>query len=197
MLRDLPPPDLSATPIRFSEEGADADDTHAPAVCLALFSSHRWKKVRIRDRFCILNSICSKPSMGNDSKSVNYNNSERALPCIPMRVLRSWESMTLRIKRVQARIRQSGEFRSERLDQVETEIALCELPAVLDLEESDLVDVEAVRFFNACEAEGISVLHCSPYISKWMLRERTQPDVPKSGREERTDPRKRLKLLPR
>ena len=134
MLRDLPPPDLSATPIRFSEEGADADDTHAPAVCLALFSSHRWKKVRIRDRFCTLNSICSKPSMGNDSKSVNYNNSERALPCIPMRVLRSWESMTLRIERVQARIRQSGEFRSEHLDQVKTEIALCELPAVLDLE---------------------------------------------------------------
>ena len=42
----------------------------------------------------------------------------------------------------------------------------------LDLEEVDLVDVESVRFLNAREAEGISVLHCSPYIREWMLRER-------------------------
>ena len=35
----------------------------------------------------------------------------------------------------------------------------------LDLQELDLVDVEGVRFLNACEAEGISVLHCSPFIS--------------------------------
>jgi hypothetical protein len=42
----------------------------------------------------------------------------------------------------------------------------------LDLEEVDLVDVEGVRFLNACEAEGISVLRCSPYIREWMLRER-------------------------
>jgi hypothetical protein len=40
------------------------------------------------------------------------------------------------------------------------------------LEEVDLVDVQAVRFLNACEAEGISVLRCSPYIKEWMLRER-------------------------
>jgi hypothetical protein len=42
----------------------------------------------------------------------------------------------------------------------------------LDLEELDLVDVEGVCFLNACEAEGISVLHCSPYIREWMIRER-------------------------
>jgi hypothetical protein len=40
------------------------------------------------------------------------------------------------------------------------------------LEEVDLVDVEGVRFLNACEAEGISVLRCPPYIREWMLRER-------------------------
>ena len=27
-------------------------------------------------------------------------------------------------------------------------------------------------YLNACEAEGISVLRCSPYIREWMLRER-------------------------
>jgi len=80
--------------------------------------------------------------------------------------------MTLRIERVQARVRLSGEFRSEHLDQVKAEIKLCESPVVLDLEELDLVDVQAVRFLNACEAKGISVLNCSPYIREWMSRER-------------------------
>lgn len=80
--------------------------------------------------------------------------------------------MTLRIERFQARVRLSGEFRSEDLDQVKAEIKLCESPVVLDLDELDLVDVEAVRFLNACEAKGISVLNCSPYISEWMSRER-------------------------
>jgi hypothetical protein len=42
----------------------------------------------------------------------------------------------------------------------------------LDLEEVDLVDVEAVRFLNVCEERGVSVLQCSPYIREWMLRER-------------------------
>src|SRR6201993_1244507 len=89
-----------------------------------------------------------------------------------MRVLRSWESMTLRIERVRARVRLSGHFRSEHVDQVKAEIELCESPAVLDLEELDLVDVEGVRFLNACESAGVSILHCSPYIREWMLQER-------------------------
>jgi hypothetical protein len=85
--------------------------------------------------------------------------------------------LTLRIERVRARIRLSGNFRSEHVDQVKAEIELCESPAVLDLEELDLVDVEGVRFLNACEAKGISVLHCSPYISEWMSRERSRPEA--------------------
>ena len=84
--------------------------------------------------------------------------------------------MTLKIERIRSRIRLSGEFRSEHLDQVIAEIQLCESPPVLDLEELDLVDVEGVRFLNACEAKGISVLHCSPYIKEWMLRERSRPE---------------------
>ena len=84
--------------------------------------------------------------------------------------------MTLKIERIRSRIRLSGEFRSEHLDQVKAEIELCVSPAVLDLEELDLVDVEGVRFLNACEAKGISVLHCSRYIREWMLRERSRPE---------------------
>ena len=80
--------------------------------------------------------------------------------------------MTLKIERIRSRILLSGEFRSEQLDQVQAEIELCESPAVLDLEELDLVDVEGVRFLNARESAGVSILHCSPYIREWMLQER-------------------------
>jgi len=80
--------------------------------------------------------------------------------------------MTLRIERVQGGIRLSGGLRSEHLDQIKTEIERCQSPVVLNLEEVDLVDLEAVRFLNACEAKGISILHCSPYIREWMLQER-------------------------
>ena len=92
--------------------------------------------------------------------------------------------MTLKIERISSkrgtRIRLSGEFRSDHLDQVKAEIERGGAIA-LDLEEVDLVDVECVRFLAAREAEGIQVLHCSPYIREWMLRER-------AGKKERTDP---------
>jgi hypothetical protein len=80
--------------------------------------------------------------------------------------------MTLRIERLKGQLRLSGEFRAAYLDQVKTEIERCESPVVLDLEEVDLIDLEGVRFLNACEAKSISVLHCSPYIREWMLQER-------------------------
>jgi pimeloyl-ACP methyl ester carboxylesterase len=80
--------------------------------------------------------------------------------------------MTLRIERIQRGFRLSGEFRVGQLDQVKAEIEHCESPVVLDLEELDLIDLEGVRFLNACEAKGISILHCSPYIREWMLQER-------------------------
>jgi hypothetical protein len=87
--------------------------------------------------------------------------------------------MTLKIERISAngktRIRLSGEFRSEHVDQVKTEIERGGPRLALDLEEVDLVDVEGIRFLNACEGEGILALHCSPYIREWMVRERGRP----------------------
>ena len=90
--------------------------------------------------------------------------------------------MTLKIERIsgkrRARIRLSGELRYDQLDQVKAEIERVRAVA-LDLGELDLVDIEAVRFLNACVAEGVSVVHCSRYIREWMLREqvlkRTHP----------------------
>ena len=83
--------------------------------------------------------------------------------------------MTLRIELVQGRIRLSGELRFGHLDQVKTEIERCQSPIVLDLEELDLIDLEGVRFLNACEEKGVSILHCSLYIREWMLQECGRP----------------------
>jgi anti-anti-sigma regulatory factor len=84
--------------------------------------------------------------------------------------------MTLKIERIagkhRTRIRLSGEIRAEHLDQLKAEIERAGPRVALDLEEVDLVDIEGVRFLNAGMAEGISVLHCSPYIREWMFRER-------------------------
>src|SRR6267143_1511697 len=87
--------------------------------------------------------------------------------------------MTLKIERLsgkrRTRIRLRGAFRSEHLDQVKAEIVRGGPRVALDLEEVDLVDVEGVRFLNACAADGTSVLHCSPYIREWMSREQSRP----------------------
>jgi hypothetical protein len=87
--------------------------------------------------------------------------------------------MTLRIERVPdgptTTMRLTGRIRAEDLEELKAEIDRGGPRVVLDLEEVGLVDVEGVRFLNACEAEGISVLHCSPYIREWMLRERGRP----------------------
>jgi hypothetical protein len=84
--------------------------------------------------------------------------------------------MTLKIERIsgtrRTRIRLSGQVRSDHLDQLKAEIERARPRVALDLEEVDLVDIEGVRFLNACVADGISVLHCSPYIREWMFRER-------------------------
>jgi hypothetical protein len=44
----------------------------------------------------------------------------------------------------------------------------------LDLDELILVDVDAVRFLNACGAQGVKVVNCSRYLREWMHRERNQ-----------------------
>ena len=92
--------------------------------------------------------------------------------------------MTLRIDRLQERIRLSGELRSEHLRQVKAEME-CGSLSTLDLEEVDLVDIEAIRFLNSCEARGVSVRNASAYIRAWMMQERERPaHEPAKCREE-------------
>ena len=84
--------------------------------------------------------------------------------------------MTLKIERIfgegRTRILLSGQLRSDQLDQLKSEIERCSSPLALDLDEVDLVDIDAIRFLNECESGGIEVVDCSPYIKEWMLRER-------------------------
>lgn len=83
--------------------------------------------------------------------------------------------MTLRIERFSARygtrIRLSGELRNEQLNDVRTEIESGGPQVILDLEELNLVDIDAVRFLNAWVDQGVKVVNCSLYIREWMYRE--------------------------
>ena len=69
-------------------------------------------------------------------------------------------------------IRLIGRMRAEDLSELEKQVRESESKIVLDLEELDLVDVEAVRFLGMCERQGVTLLNCSPYIRDWIGKER-------------------------
>jgi anti-anti-sigma regulatory factor len=83
--------------------------------------------------------------------------------------------MTLRIVKVSDAARTvlklSGRIRSRDLDELRQQMEGRTRGTVLDLQEVTLVDIEAVRFLGMCEAEGVELAHCSPYIREWVLRE--------------------------
>jgi len=43
---------------------------------------------------------------------------------------------------------------------------------VFDLEEVRVVDLDVVHFLAVCEAKGITLRHCPPYIREWILKEK-------------------------
>jgi hypothetical protein len=43
---------------------------------------------------------------------------------------------------------------------------------VLDLKDIGVIDREAMRFFVRCEADGVQLENCTPYIREWMEREK-------------------------
>jgi hypothetical protein len=86
-----------------------------------------------------------------------------------------WADRTVKIekdlRRGKTRIRLSGHFQSEHIDELKKQIAENGPSFVLDLEEVTLVDVDVVRFLRVCEAGGMKIVHCSQYIREWMTRE--------------------------
>jgi len=86
--------------------------------------------------------------------------------------------MTIRIEKetqkLKTKIRLSGRLQSKHLDQLRTQLEGAQSRIVLDLNGVTLVDVEIVRFMNACEKGGVELLHCWPYIQEWMIREKNR-----------------------
>jgi hypothetical protein len=84
--------------------------------------------------------------------------------------------MTLRIeKHFDGRtttIRLIGRMKAEHLAELETQIRESDAPVLLDLEELNLVDVQVVRFLGTCQAQGVTLANCSPYIRDWIAREK-------------------------
>jgi hypothetical protein len=69
-------------------------------------------------------------------------------------------------------IRLTGRMQAEHLEELGEQICGTGSAIALDLEEVTLVDVEIVRFLGVCEAQGVSLLNCSPYIRDWIGKER-------------------------
>ena len=69
-------------------------------------------------------------------------------------------------------LRLSGRLQSEHVEQLKAEIEGSTARVVLDLEELKLVDRDTVCFFADCEANGIELSQCSPFIREWIARER-------------------------
>ena len=84
--------------------------------------------------------------------------------------------MTIRIERethrLKTMIRVSGRLQSKHLDELKTQLEGAQWRIALDLNGVTLVDVEIVRFLNACEKGGVEFLNCWPYIQEWMIREK-------------------------
>ncbi len=69
-----------------------------------------------------------------------------------------------------------GRINSGNVTEIEAQLRGDRGGVALDLEEVMLVDMDAVRFLVTCEAEGIGLLHCLPYIRAWMDREQSRAD---------------------
>ncbi len=83
--------------------------------------------------------------------------------------------MTLRIEGASdeygTTIRLIGRMQAEHLDELKVQIKQGGSRIALDLEEVRLVDVEVIRFLGTCQAAGIHLVHCPPYISEWINQE--------------------------
>jgi hypothetical protein len=85
--------------------------------------------------------------------------------------------LTLKIKRTsedgETRLCLSGELRSLSLEDLSNEVTKTSRQVVLDLTEVSLVDIDGVRWLNACQIVGIQIDNCPPYIREWMFQEKS------------------------
>jgi anti-anti-sigma regulatory factor len=69
-------------------------------------------------------------------------------------------------------LRLSGRIESHQVQELKAEIDDSKRKFIFDLEHVRLVDLDAVHFLAACEAKGIELRHCPPYVREWILAER-------------------------
>ena len=79
-------------------------------------------------------------------------------------------------RRLKTIIRLSGRLQAKHLDELKTQMDGARSRIALDLNGVTLVDVEIVRFLNACEIDGVGIHNCWPYIQEWMIREKGGED---------------------
>lgn len=73
----------------------------------------------------------------------------------------------------------SGRLRADNLGELKT---LLQLDAegrrvMLDLKDLTLVDRDAVKFLESCEADSIKLKNCPAYVREWIVRERMQVNL--------------------
>ena len=74
-------------------------------------------------------------------------------------------------RRLKTMIRLSGRLQAKHLEELKRQLEGTRSRIALDLNGVTLVDVESVRFLNACEKGGVELLNSWPYIQEWMIRE--------------------------
>jgi hypothetical protein len=86
--------------------------------------------------------------------------------------------MVLKIETVpdgqQTVFRLSGRIESQHVQDLKARTENMEDGIVFDLEEVRVVDLDAVHFLTVCEAKGIKLRNCPPYIREWILTEKTK-----------------------
>ncbi len=89
--------------------------------------------------------------------------------------------MTLRIQKItegdNTILQLSGQLVSSCRQSLYEEIESSTPTVALDLTEVTLVDLDTVQFLAGCEARGIELMHCPPYIREWISRESARAAV--------------------
>ena len=71
-------------------------------------------------------------------------------------------------------LRLIGRIQSADIGSIRAQLDDDSVHVLFDLGEVTLVNVEVIRFLSDCEDEGVELLHCPPYVRKWILRERDE-----------------------
>jgi hypothetical protein len=70
-----------------------------------------------------------------------------------------------------------GRIRSEDLDELGAQMSENSERTILDLNEVTLVDADVIRFLSSSEKEGVTLIHCPPYVREWIRRERVEGGI--------------------